>query len=76
MTPKKHISLDWLQRVKRDLLGAPRTTVTMAAGILHKAGMIDYSRGVVTIKDHPLLEKSACECYAIVRDGFQRFSLL
>ncbi len=58
------------------MLGAPRTTVTMAAGILQKAGMINYSRGVVTIKDRPMLEESACECYAIVRNEFQRFSLL
>ena len=33
------------------MLGAPRTTVTLAAGLLHRAGMIDYTRGVVTIQD-------------------------
>ena len=58
------------------MLGAPRTTVTLAAGLLHRAGMIDYSRGVVTIKDRPKLEETACECYRIVRDEFQRLSLL
>jgi CRP-like cAMP-binding protein len=58
------------------MLGAPRTTVTLAAGLLHRAGLIDYSRGVVTIKDRPGLEEAACECYRIVRDEFQRLSLL
>jgi CRP-like cAMP-binding protein len=32
------------------MLGAPRTTVTLAAGMLHQAGLIDYSRGHVTIE--------------------------
>jgi len=58
------------------MLGAPRTTVTLAAGLLHKAGLIDYSRGMVTIKDRAQLENTACECYRIVRDEFQRLSLL
>ncbi len=58
------------------MLGAPRTTVTLAAGLLHRAGMIDYSRGVVTIQDRKSLENAACECYRIVRDEFRRLSLL
>ncbi len=58
------------------MLGAPRTTVTLAAGLLHRAGLIDYSRGLVTIKDRGGLEGSACECYFTVRDEFQRLSLL
>ncbi len=58
------------------MLGAPRTTVTLAAGLLHRAGMIDYSRGVVTVKDRSALEEAACECYPIVRDEFKRLSLL
>lgn len=71
-TDQLHLTHDFLGQ----MLGAPRTTVTMAAGILQKAGMIDYARGVVTIKDRPMLEESACECYAIVRDEFQKLSLL
>jgi CRP-like cAMP-binding protein len=58
------------------MLGAPRTTVTLAAGLLHRAEMIDYTRGVVTIKDRSQLENTACECYRIVRDEFQRLGLL
>jgi CRP-like cAMP-binding protein len=58
------------------MLGAPRTTVTLAAGTLHEAGLIDYSRGHVTIKSREKLECAACECYRTVRDEFQRLGLL
>ena len=58
------------------MLGAPRTTVTLAAGVLHEAGLIDYSRGHITIKDRAGLERIACECYGIVRDEFRRLGLL
>ncbi len=58
------------------MLGAPRTTVTLAAGMLHEAGLIDYSRGHVTIKNRPGLEDAACECYSVVRQEFQRLGLL
>ena len=57
------------------MLGAPRTTVTLAAGILHEAGLIDYSRGHVTIKNRSGLEKAACECYRVVRNEFDRLGL-
>ena len=57
------------------MLGA-RTTVTLAAGILHQAGLIDYSRGHVTIKNRSGLEKAACECYRVVRNEFDRLGLL
>ena len=57
------------------MLGAPRTTVTLAAGQLHEAGLIDYSRGHITIKDRSGLEKAACECYRVVRNEFDRLGL-
>jgi CRP-like cAMP-binding protein len=58
------------------MLGTPRTTVTLAAGSLHQAGLIDYSRGQVTIKDRRGLEDAACECYRTVRAEFDRLGLL
>jgi CRP-like cAMP-binding protein len=58
------------------MLGTRRTTVTVAAGILHKAGLIAYSRGLVTIKDRGRLEHAACECYRIIRDEYLRLDLL
>ncbi len=59
-----------------NMLGAPRATVTLAAGQLHKAGFIEYNRGHVTITRRAELEHAACECYRIVRDEFRRLELL
>jgi CRP-like cAMP-binding protein len=58
------------------MLGAPRTTVTLAVGLLHRAGLIDHLRGGVRIKEGVALEESACECYRVVRDEFRRLVLL
>jgi CRP-like cAMP-binding protein len=45
------------------MLGVRRTRVTEAAGELQRAGLIHYSRGLVSILDHPGLSATACECY-------------
>ena len=49
------------------MLGVRRAGVTVAAGILQKAGIIRYSRGRVNILNHTALEETACECYAMIR---------
>jgi CRP-like cAMP-binding protein len=54
------------------MLGVRRSGVTIAAGILHKAGFIDYSRGNIRILDVGGLESAACECYRIIADEFER----
>jgi CRP-like cAMP-binding protein len=58
------------------MLGTRRTTVTVAAGMLHKAGLIAYTRGHVTIEDYDGLKKAACECYEIVHAEYVRLGLL
>jgi CRP-like cAMP-binding protein len=45
------------------MLGTRRSTVTVSAGVLQRAGMIDYARGHIRIRDRALLEGAACECY-------------
>ena len=45
------------------MLGASRPTVTVVAGTLQKAGLIEYSHGRVTIVDRKKLEAASCECY-------------
>jgi CRP-like cAMP-binding protein len=50
-----------------DMLGARRTTVTLAAGTLQQSGLITYRRGRIRILDRANLEAAACECYQTVR---------
>jgi len=57
------------------MLGAPRTTVTLAATALQDAELNKYSRGHVKILNHKRLEKTACECYCVVRDEFKRLGV-
>ena len=45
------------------MLGTRRASVTIAAGVLHRAGLITYKRGKVIIENRSGLEKAACECY-------------
>jgi CRP-like cAMP-binding protein len=49
------------------MLGTRRASVTVAAGILQKAGLITYQRGHVNIVDRPKLEMASCECYEMMQ---------
>ena len=49
------------------MLGTRRASVTVAAGILQKAGLITYQRGHVNIVDRPRLETASCECYEMMQ---------
>jgi CRP-like cAMP-binding protein len=65
-------SLNLTQEFLAQMLGVQRSTVTVAAGDLQRAGMIGYSRGKINILDRPELTKVACECYAIVSSSYER----
>jgi CRP-like cAMP-binding protein len=56
------------QEFLAEMLGARRTSVTLAAGKLQRGGLIKYSRGRIEVIDRKGLEGAACECYPIVRD--------
>lgn len=45
------------------MLGTRRSSVSVAAGVLQKAGFITYTRGSVQIENRPGLMSAACECY-------------
>jgi CRP-like cAMP-binding protein len=55
------------------MLGTRRSSVTVAAGILQKAGIISYNRGDVKIVDRRKLEAASCECYRLMQQQIQRW---
>jgi CRP-like cAMP-binding protein len=59
-----------------DMLGTPRSTVTLAARMLQKAGLVNYSRGHVRILNRKGLEEAACECYRSIRNECDRLEVL
>src|ERR1700721_3760417 len=65
-------SLNLTQEFLAQMLGVQRSTVTVAAGDLQRAGVIVYSRGKIHIVDRANLARTACECYQIVRASYQR----
>jgi CRP-like cAMP-binding protein len=60
------------QELIANMLGVRREGVTEAAGKLQAAGLIEYSRGRITVLDRPKLETQVCECYAVVKREYDR----
>lgn len=54
------------------MLGVRRSSVTVAAGRLSEAGLIEYRRGHVTIRDRAGLERRSCECYHAIQQEYDR----
>ncbi|MEP7328691.1 MAG: Crp/Fnr family transcriptional regulator [Betaproteobacteria bacterium] len=65
-------TLRMTQELIANMLGVRREGVTEAAGRLEKAGVIRYSRGVITVLSRPDLERRTCECYAVVKHEYAR----
>src|SRR5688572_12856703 len=55
------------------MLGTRRSSVTLAAGTLQRAGMIDYRRGRIRIVDREALESASCECYSMIKASWDAF---
>ena len=53
------------------MLGVRRPSVTLAAGALQRAGLIDSSRGLIRIVNRERLEGISCECYRLVRAHYE-----
>lgn len=69
-------TFEFTQEFLANMLGVPRTSVTMIASSLQKAGLIHYRRGKIQLLNHRGLESNVCECYRNIkeeRDGI--FSL-
>jgi hypothetical protein len=60
------------QELIANMLGVRREGVTDAARRLQAAGLIHYSRGLITVLDRPKLEQRVCECYGVVKKEIDR----
>src|SRR5665213_2166159 len=64
--------LTMTQELISNMLGVRREGVTEAAGRLQSLGVIQYSRGIITVLDRPKLENICCECYRVVKSETDR----
>jgi CRP-like cAMP-binding protein len=55
-----------------EMLGVQRSSVSVVTRTLQTAGLIQQSRGSITVTDRAGLEETACECYGKIRRLFER----
>ncbi len=60
------------QELVASALGVRREGITEAAGNLQRAGYIRYRRGHISVLERGGLERTSCECYAVVRKEIAR----
>ncbi|MGJ7512614.1 Crp/Fnr family transcriptional regulator [Variovorax sp. GT1P44] len=60
------------QELIANMLGVRREGVTEGALKLQRAGLISYARGHVSVLDREGLERRSCECYAVVKNEYDR----
>lgn len=56
------------------MLGSTRPTVSIAASILKDRKLINYTRGSIEILDPVQLEKTACECYHVIKHHLDNYA--
>jgi Mn-dependent DtxR family transcriptional regulator len=57
------------------MLGVQRPTVTLVMGTLQDGGLITTRYGRIRVLKRKKLERASCECYAVIREHFQRLGL-
>ena len=60
------------QELIANMLGVRREGVTESAIKLQQAGLIQYSRGRITVLDRKQLERRSCDCYAVIKAEYDR----
>jgi len=58
---------DLTQEFLAAMLGVRRPGVTVAMGVLEKAGLISHGRGTITVTNRGGLEAASCECYKTIK---------
>jgi CRP-like cAMP-binding protein len=60
------------QRLIANMLGVAPAVAAEGALELQSAGLIDYAGGRIRVLDRGRLEKRSCECYAVVKEEYER----
>jgi CRP-like cAMP-binding protein len=68
--------LSLTQELIASRVGARRAGITVAAGMLHGMGGIDYRRGQLYIRNREVLEQAVCECYNTMKVQFKHRPML
>ena len=64
------------QEFLAQMLGVRRTSVSVVAGTLQKAGFIKYRRGNIRLLDIEQIEAGACECHQTVKGHYERLLVM
>jgi CRP-like cAMP-binding protein len=64
--------LSLTQEFLGQMLGVQRTSISLVAAHLQRAGLIRYKRGHITVLDVAGLREAACECYETVRGHYEQ----
>jgi hypothetical protein len=49
------------------MMGTDRSSVSVAAAVMQKKGIIEYVRGAVRVVNRRKLQSSSCECYGVIQ---------
>jgi CRP-like cAMP-binding protein len=65
-------TLPLTQEFLANMLAVRRSTVNEVAKELQSEGLIEYTRGSITVTDRAGLERKSCECYAVLANQRRR----
>jgi CRP-like cAMP-binding protein len=67
-----HDEFPLTQKFLAYMLGARRASVTIAANILARTGLIRYTSEKIQVLDRGRLEEASCECHGVIRREYER----
>lgn len=69
-------TMELTQEFLAQMLGVRRSSVSLVAGTLQKAGFIKYRRGHIRLLDIEEIEAGACECHQTVKGHYERLLVI
>ena len=68
--------LPFSQESLSTMIGVRRPTISLVAGKLEKAGLLELGRTRIRIVDHEALARIACECYQLTNSYLEQYTKL